>query len=193
MADPITMMAVGGMAASGAGGVMSAFGSRAASEGKADMYRYQAAVADLNKKLAKEDADYTRAVGEVEVQKYGMKQAFLDSTIKTTQAAKGIDIDRGSAVDVRESQREVGLFDQSLIRSGAARKAYAKELEGVKAGLEGDQYRRAADQTEDAAEMSFYGSLIGTAGSVASKWVQWGGPSSYRPTATSATSSYLGD
>lgn len=179
MADPMTMMAGASMAASAGGGILSAFGGMEASRGKASMYRYQAGVAQINERLAREDADYTRHVGEVEAQRAGMKQRFTEGTTKATQAARGIAIDRGSPTEVRESMRDVGLFDQALIRSSAARKAYGREIDATKAKLEAGMYREAADRTEDAGMMSMLGSLIGTAGSVSSKWLQWGsvGPS----------------
>lgn len=174
MADPVSMMAIGGMAASAGGGVLSAIGIGQESSAKASMYQYQSALAGVNEQFAKENADYARAAGEVEAQKSGMKEAFQVGTMRAGQASRGIDIDRGSAVDTVSSQQEVGSFDQALIRSDAARKAYGFEVEAVKSTLEGKMYSSAASQTEEAGKWKMAGSLIGTAGSVASKWGSYG-------------------
>lgn len=175
MADPVTMMAVGSMAATAGGGIMSAFGSRDASYGKADMYLYQAGVADINRKISLENADYARKVGDVEQQQYGMKAADQRAKILTAQSGRGFDVTQGAPAMVRESQEDISTFDQAMIQHNAARKAYGYEVEASKYAAEGEMDKRAAAQTRKAGETNFIGSLIGTAGSVASKWMQFSG------------------
>lgn len=170
LADPITMMAVAGLTATAAGGVTSAIGGSYASDAKAQMYQYQAGVAGINAKIAKENADYSRYTGEIEAEKSGMKTKFQTGTMKTAQAAHGLDVNTGSTKDARESQHDVGLFDQAIIRSNAARRAYGFEIEEAKYKAEGDMYNKASESTKKAGKLSMIGSLIGTAGSVASKW-----------------------
>lgn len=174
MADPITMMAVVGMGATAAGGITSAIGGSMASDAKAQMYQYQAGVAGINEKISKENADYSRYTGEIEAEKSGMKTKFQTGTMKTAQAAHGLDVNKGSAAGARESQHDVGLFDQAIIRSNAARRAYGFEIEGAKYKAESEMYGKAAESTKKAGTLSMIGSLIGTAGSVASKWSSMG-------------------
>jgi len=75
MADPISLsaLAIGGMAASAAGGVVSALGQVMGGQSQGNMYTYQAGVAQMNTQIAKQNADYARVAGEVSAQESGMK------------------------------------------------------------------------------------------------------------------------
>src|SRR5712691_9203333 len=95
------------------GGGIKAFGDASAASAQANMYQYQAGVAQINKNIQLQNADYARKAGEVEAQESGMATRFRVGEIKTAQAGKGLDVDSGSAVEVRESQVEVGQFDEA--------------------------------------------------------------------------------
>lgn len=173
MADPVSAIGIGSMAVSAGGGIFSAFGNKAASDAKADAYMYQAGVADVNRRISLENADYARKVGDVEQQQYGMKAAQQRSQILTGQSGRGIDVTQGMPAMVRESQEDISTFDQAMIQHNAARKAYGYEVEASKYAAESEMQKRAAANTKKAGETSMIGSLIGTAGSVASKWLQF--------------------
>jgi len=167
---------------------------------KANMSDYQAGVALMNKDIAKQQADYARAVGEIGAEQAGMKQKQEMGMTKAAQAASGVDINTGSAVDVRQSMIQVGAYDQNLIRSQAAKVAYGYEVEAVQdeaqaslytmtAGLERMQaaaategarmtrqglgiQQQAMDVAKTSGTIGTFASLANAAGSVASKWSQ---------------------
>lgn len=173
MADPISMIAIGGMAASAAGGIVGAIGSLTSGEANANMYNYQAGIARMNANINKQNADYARAAGEVEAQEKGMHTRYVIGEQKVAQGAGNIDVNRGSAAEVRASQHEVGLEEQGIVRSNAARKAYGYEVEAAQAEAQSNVYGMASRQSRTAGRIGAVTSILGAASSVSSKWLDY--------------------
>jgi hypothetical protein len=180
MADPIsgTLLAVS-LGASVAGGVTTAMGKSFESKATSNMYQYQAGMAQINKQIDEQNAAYARSVGEVEAQKTGMRSRFQLGGIRVAKAAGNIDVNSGSAREVQDSQEAIGRHDQSIVRSNAARQAYGYDVEAAGHEAQTGMYRTAADNAITAGKIGVTGSLISTAGSVASKWA--GASSSFGP------------
>lgn len=171
MADPISLtLAAVGAAASAGGAITSAIGSKYSGEAKARMYEYQAGIAKINESIEKQNADYARKSGEVVASEVGAKAKQTMGLIKAGQGASGIDVNSGSAVQVRESQQNKNEFDQAIVRSNAARTAYGYETAAItqqaNAGLAG----MGAESSRVAGDLGAASSIIGGVGSVASKW-----------------------
>lgn len=162
------------MGASGSGGLISAVGSIMSGNAQAAAYQYQAGVAQINKQIADQNADYARYAGEVEAQQGGMKTRALLGTTVAQQGAGGLAIGSGSQGRVTDSIREVGAEDVGIIRSNAAKRAYGYEVEaaGQQAQIGLDQM--AASQAKTAGYINAFSSILGAGGSVASKWSQAG-------------------
>lgn len=190
MADPVSIMAVVGMGATVAGGLTSAMGSAYQGQAQSNMYTYQAGVADVNKKINLQNADYARATGEVEAQQSGMRTGAQIGTTKAVQGASGLDVNRGSNVQVRDSELAIGQENEGIIRSNAAKKAYGFDVEATQNEAQAGLYRMGADTSKTAAGYKVAGSLISTASSVASKWTQassaFGGTNAMVPSASFA-------
>ena len=165
----------------------------------ANIAKYQAAVSDMNQQIALGNATYARDVGEVQAQQSAMKSREDLGMMKASQGASGMDVNSGSAINVRESMIDIGYYNQAVIRSDAARKAYGFEVEAMQAGAQADVYRYTAQQDEaqatnalagkaiveqalpleqqaaglitQAKDISITGSIASTVGSVASKWM----------------------
>lgn len=160
--------------ATAAGGVVSAISSILGGESQAGMFKYQAGVAQLNERIAKQNADWSRAAGVVERQQAGMESRFKIGTTKVAQAAGGFDVNAGTNVIVRESEGEVGRHNQDLITSNAAKRAYGFDLEAVKEKAQAGVYEAGAEKAEMAGGIGAVSSILGSASSVASKWLQYG-------------------
>lgn len=100
-----------------AGTAIGAIGSIAEGNAQASEYRYQAAVAENN-------ASFAAAEGEVKGTDAGLKEAATVGAVKAAQAARGIDVNKGSAAKVQQSAEQLGQLDILTIRSDAAREAY---------------------------------------------------------------------
>jgi hypothetical protein len=101
-----------------------------------------------------------------------MKASQQRGAIITTQAASGLDVNTGSAKQVRESQQKITTMDNAQIRANAAKIAYDYE---TKAGMDENQAtldEMSGKQAKEASKFKMLESVIGTVSGVASKWQQ---------------------
>lgn len=175
MADPVSLsaLAIGGMAAGGAGSIVNAIGQVFSGQSQGNMYAYQAGVATMNKNIALQNADYARIAGEVSAQESGMKTRAVVGEQKAMQGRSGLDVNRGSLVQVRTSQLEVGAEDEAIIRSNAARKAYGYDVEAAQSEAQSRLYTAASSGAKTAGWIGAAGSILGGASSVSSKWLDY--------------------
>lgn len=171
MADPFTLMAITTAATVAAGGV-SAYGAAAKGEADKAMYGYQAGVAQLNAKIAKQNADYTREAGGTAALQSGLKTGQQVAQQKVAQSASGIDVNTGSASKVRADTLELGQQDQATIRTNYAKKAYGYEVEAATKQAEAGADLVAGSEAKKASNINVASSILGTVSSVSSKWMQ---------------------
>lgn len=171
MVDPVTLATIGAVAGVAGAGV-SAYGAYSAGQAKSSQAQFQSGIALRNQKIAMQNADYTRQVGEVDAQASGLRTAQVIGQQKAGQGASGLDVNFGSAVQVRDSQAEVGWHDQQVIRSNAARKAYAYDQEAVTQGMQAEMYSKAGADASSAGVIGAATSILGGVTSVSSKWMQ---------------------
>lgn len=155
------------MAATAAGAAVSAFGAIRGGIAQQNMYNYQAAVARINE-------EHVRQVGEREAAMSGMRTQAEVGNIKAAQGASNLDVNRGSALAVQKSQLALGYLDENTIRSNAAWRAFGYETQ---AQLD----TTAGKEAKTSGMISGISSILGGAGSVAGKWVQWGSMSGSNP------------
>ena len=161
-----------GIGATAIGSLVSGVGSIFGGQAQGQMYGYQAGIANLNKQIALQNADYSRAVGEVQAQNYGRGAAQRMGSIRAGEGASGIDIGSGSKADVQTSQQLVSDIDLAQIRDNAARKAYGYETEAVQDTAQASLYSSAAKEAPIAGDIKALGSLVSGTASVADKWLQ---------------------
>jgi alkanesulfonate monooxygenase SsuD/methylene tetrahydromethanopterin reductase-like flavin-dependent oxidoreductase (luciferase family) len=169
MADPVTL-AVIGMTATAIGGGVSAYGAYSSGKAQQQMYNYQSGVALANQQIAKQNADYALQAGESKAQVAGLTERFQEGKTKAQQGAGNLDVGSGSAMDVRASEHEIGQEDQAVIRAGAAKTAYGYGVEAYQEETKSQLDIMAGKNSAKAGAISATGTLLGTAGSVASKW-----------------------
>lgn len=184
MADPFTLsgaLALAGAGASAGGGILSAFGQSEKGEADAKMYSYRAGVAKMNATINRQNSDYALDAGDVNAKRSGLTTGFAIAKQKVAQAANGFDVNSGTNVDVRESTHDLGLIDQTTIRTEAGRKALGFRNAAAGEDAEASASLIAGENARRSGKIAALGTLIGTAGSVASKWTQasqvWGGAS----------------
>ena len=174
MADPISLGSFGALA-SGAGAGISAFGALTGGGAQSQMFQYQAGVANLNKQIALQNADYALATGDVQAEKYGMAARERMGAIRAGEGAQNIDVGSGSKAAVQEGQQTVAGIDLATIANNAARKAYGYQVEATQDTAQAALDTQAASDAKAAGGIKAVASLVSGAGSVASKWYQ--GPS----------------
>lgn len=161
-----------GLGATLAGGLLSAFGAGASGKAQQQMYNYQAQVAQINAQIDKQNAEWALHKGDVEGVQYGMQAAQRFGQIRAAQGASNIDVNTGSAADVQRSQRTITRMDESQIRENAAKTAYDYNVRSTMDTNQATLDVIAGKNAKLAGDISEAGSIIGTAGSISSKWLQ---------------------
>ena len=161
-----------GLGSSLVGGILGAFGQKQSAEAQSRMYAYQAQVAQINSQIDKQNADYARMVGDRQALNFGLKEAQQEGQIKVGQAASGLDVNSGSPADVQRSQRQVGQMDLATIRDNAAKTAYDYNVKSTQDINQAGLYGMASTNARQAGNINVAASLLSTAGSVSSKWLQ---------------------
>lgn len=161
-----------GLGSSLVGGLLSASGAKQSAQAQAQMLAYQSQVAQINSQIDKQNADYERAVGEQQALNFGLKEGQQESRIRTVQAASGINVNSGSAVDVQRSQRTLGQMDLATIRQNAAKTAYDYDVKSTQDMNQAGLYTAASANAQRAGGISAFASLVSTAGNVSSKWLK---------------------
>lgn len=164
MADPITL-AVAGTAVSAGGALFKGFAS-------SQMYGYQAQIAQMNAQIAKQNAAYETALGEVQAQQQGMKTKAVISETKAAQGASGLDLTTGTAVEVRASEAELGAEDTAMVRSNAARRAYGYEVEASQDIAQANMYKAASSNAMVSGFLDAGSSILGGGGGITSRWLK---------------------
>lgn len=124
---------------------------------------YQAQVANNNATIERQNAAEASAAGQQQAEIAGIKGAAQGGQIKAAQAANGIDVNSGSALDVQTSQKEASQLDAETVLNNANLSAYGYTTQAVN-----DQAQAGQDQI--GAVLGAAGSLVGGASSLPSSW-----------------------
>jgi hypothetical protein len=135
------------LAAAAASSAVAAVGSIQSANAQSNAAKYNASVANNNATIAEQNAQLAAKSGEAQAEQQQMKTRALVGGIKANQAAGGVDVDSGSATDVRSSASELGELDAINIRASAARQAYGyqTQAEGFKSQSTLDVYEGQQD------------------------------------------------
>lgn len=125
-----------------------------ASESQAELADYNAGVADLQ-------AQDTIERGDLEANQFRQQVRGAIGTQRTVQAASGVDVGYGSAVDVQADAAYLGKLDEVTIRTNAARQAWGYTVSSM-------NYRRQAEILRETGEAQIEaGNAAATAGKIA--------------------------
>lgn len=170
-----------GIGASLAGGLLSAYGSEKSGTSQQQMYNYQSRIAQINSQIDLQNSEYASNQGELQAQQYGMKAGQQRGQIIADQGASGIAIGSGSSAEVVRSQGVVTAMDLTQIRSNAAKVAYDYQVKSTMDTNQATLDVMAGENAKTAGDINAASSILGTVGSVSSKWMQgnqqgmWGG------------------
>jgi hypothetical protein len=172
VADPVTLAGTS-LGATLAGGGVSTLGALQSGGAQSSAYRYQAGVAAMNASIAENNANYATAVGESKAQISGMQTRAQIGATKAIQSGTNLNVNTGSAVDVRASEADIGEENEMTIRSNAAREAYGFRTQAAGDIAQENLYNAAASNTKKASNINALTSILGTAASVSSKWAMF--------------------
>jgi hypothetical protein len=168
MGLPAVMLGVGL-----AGAAVSAGGAIAQGDAAKANADYQAQVAANNAMIARQNAVWTEQSGEAKVAAQGMKTAQAAGTAKATQGASNIDVNSGSAANVRQAIGKLGALDALTIRSNTARTAYGYEVAATSDTAEAGLLRQEGSQEQTGADIGALGTFLSGASSVGGNYAKW--------------------
>lgn len=151
----------GGAAASAVGSYFSAATQRAALKG-------QAAVADVNARIAELGAQSALLQGQQQVGALTLKAGQLKSNQRAAMAANGIDLGVGTAVELQASTDIMKEIDADMLTANAVRNAWGYRAQAANFQNEAQAKRAVADAIKPGG--AAVSSLLGSAGSVAASW-----------------------
>lgn len=134
---------------------------------------YNASVAAANAQIAKNKAAMAGAAGTAQVEQAQLQNRAKIGGLIASQAASGINVNSGSALDVRSSAQQLGQLNAITVRSNAARQAYGYDVESASDTGQQGLYQSEANNAMPAAEINAAGTVLGNAGSAASRYGQF--------------------
>jgi hypothetical protein len=144
-------------------------GAQQQASAQAAAAKFQAQVAANNQTLANQAASQAVQSGEAKATQQEMRTRSTFGAIAAAQAANNIDVNTGSALDVRTGAAETGQLDALTIRSNAAREAYGFQVQGVSFSADAALLEMKSQQAIEAGNIAAMGSLLGGATSTADK------------------------
>lgn len=152
---------IGGGVSSAVGGYFSAATQKAALQG-------QAAVADVNARIAELGAQSALLQGQQQVGALTLKAGQLKSSQKAALAANGVSLGEGNAAEIQASTDIMAEIDADTLTANAVRSAWGYRTQAVNFQNEALSKRASVEAINPG--MSAAGSLLGSAGSVAGSW-----------------------
>lgn len=150
------------------GGVTSAIGSYYGAATQKATLKGQAAVADINARIAELGAQSALLQGQQQVGALTLKAGQLKSSQRTAVAANGIDLGSGNAVEIQASTDIMKEIDANTLTANAVRSAWGYRTQAV--NFQNEALTKRATAGAISPFGSAAGSLLGSAASVAGSW-----------------------
>jgi len=171
--DPASMLAIGSMVATAAGGGVKAYGQYESGQATQAQMAYQAQVAQNNAAIAKQNAGWDIQAGEAAANDRGLKTRAQVGTATANLAASGVATGVGSAGNDVAGIRGLGMLDAMRIRSNASRQAYADEVQGTSDTAQARLDTIEGSQAAEGGDLGALGSLLSSAGTVGGQYGQY--------------------
>lgn len=162
-----------GVVAGLAGAGVSAAGSYMTGQANSEAAAYQAQVARNNAVIARQNATTDIQAGEAAAVNEGLKTRARLGQEKAAQGASGIDVNTGSAADVRAGTDEIGMLQAMTIRSNAAKTAYSDQVQASSQEAQAQLDTMESEKDQDGAVLGSLGTLLSGASSVGASWRQY--------------------
>jgi hypothetical protein len=129
-------------------GTLGGFGAYAQGHAKAEAANYNAALAIQNANIQKQNATIAGQSGSQQAAMQSLKTRAMMGSERANQAASGINVNSGSAIDTQASTHEIGALDAMTVRTNAAREAHGYRVQATNQEAQGnlDKYEANYDE-----------------------------------------------
>ena len=172
-AGGLSTLSMVGIGASALGAITGAFGSMQAADAQSKQAQYQAQVADNNAIISQNAAKSESATAAESIEQQGLKTRSQVGAIKAAQGASNIDVNSGSAVDVRSSAAELGELNALTIRSNAEKQIYGLNTQASSYTGQATVDRAAAANASSAGGIGAFGSILSGVAGVSNQYNRW--------------------
>lgn len=166
-------LAVASLVLGGIGAAVSVGGAMESANAQAAQANYQAQVAANNQTIANQNAQYALKAGEAQAQTAGMEGRAASGGVRAAEAANGLDVNSGSALDVQASQREANVLNVENVKQNAALQAYGFRTQATSFGAQQTLEKAQAAQASTAGPINAFSSLLGSASSLGSNFANY--------------------
>jgi len=181
MAETLAIVsAVGGIIGTG----MSAIGAYNSAQAQAASARYQAQVAQNNATIAEQNAVYTKQAGNSAAVDASLRARAALGARVAGQAASGIDVNSGSALDAQETEREVGVLNTERVVNNADLQAYGYRSQQSNFAAQAGLLNAQANQYSSSALPAAFGTLLNGASSVGNNFLKLSNSGAFGSTPT---------
>lgn len=158
------------LAAGIAGAGISAVGAVEQGQATANAATFSAEVAKNNALIADYNAQHAIQAGQTQAAGQSLKGAAAGGKIKAGQAASGIDVNSGSALNVQQSERETAKLDTETVLSNAKLQEYGYRSQETSFKAQSELDKLTAEQAPIGATIGAGGSLLSNASGLGFKW-----------------------
>lgn len=166
-------IALAGVIGTVVSGAVGAVGAVMNAQAQSSAAKYNAEVAEQNAKIQQQNATWAGQAGEQQAAVEEQKTRARVGAIVASEAANGVDVNSGSALDTRSSARELGELSALTIRSNAAKEAYGYETQSWNAQAQANLDKADASAASAAGMIGAAGDLLGGVTGGIDKWQQW--------------------
>lgn len=158
----------GGTYMMGAGMVTSAIGAWSAAKSQKIALQGQAAMSEMNARLAEQSAQQELAKGNDQIAQTTRRAGQIKSAQRTAMSANGIDLGEGSAAEVLATTDILKEEDVNTLHANAVRAAWGQKIQAT--NYQNSAMMQRAGAASISPGMAATSSLLGGAGQLASSW-----------------------
>lgn len=148
------------IALSAAGTLVGTMGALRAGDSAKKLGQYEAQIARNNAIVAEQNADYAIKAGMTRAQAKGLEGAATTGRIRAAVAARGIDVNKGTAADVQESARELAQLDTETTLHHGYLEAYGYRTQAANLVEQAKLDEAAAEESSRASKVRALGTLL---------------------------------
>jgi|GEM_PF-2004512 len=156
------------LALMGIGAVGSAIGTYQQAKSAKSQLRYQAAIAEINRRMSESSAQQAMQQGQQQVAATTMKYGAVKSSQRAAMAANGVDLGTGNAAEVQASTDILKDIDKQTIEANAIRAAFGYRTQGANYGAQAGMANASASGISPVS--AGFSTLLGSASKVAGSW-----------------------
>lgn len=141
--------------------------------GGSQQYNYMAQMALMNSRIAADNATAAQQAGVQEASMDKLRAGVVAGQQKAAQGANGIDVNFGSAAQVRGSTVRVGDLDAALAQYNANRQTFNDLVQSAGYKAQAGADKKAGFNSLTGGVLNAANTLLGGASSLSNKWAQF--------------------